>query len=338
MADIKVSQMGEVLVASDNDLLNLVSYDDQNQTYVSGKVKASTLKSYMVDDLKVSDLYDTTITTPVDDDGLVYDATAQKWENKQITTKEQWQKNGAYNLCPNEATTQSVGEVTFTVASDGTVTAVINATTTAARELTIVTRTSYLLPSATYRMVGAPNDSDCYMYCRTTSSTYNYDSGNGSTFTDGVVWVRIAIKSGTSAKTLTFKPMITTDLNATYADYVPYAMTNRELTEVKNYRYQTADADTNVTYLECNVLKQGRVVYITGSWQGNNTNAESILTLPSELRPSDTVRGTGGLYVPSHPTITSQLGVYNLATNGKITQAMDTRKGTMGNFVFIYNL
>ena len=104
----------------------------------------------------------------------------------------------------------------------------------------------------------------------------------------------------------------------------------------KAYRYQTTDADSNVTYLECNVLKQGRVVYITGSWQGNNTNAESLLTLPSELRPSSVVRGTGGAYVPTNPTITTQFGVYNLATDGKITQSSDTRKASQGNFVFIY--
>lgn len=93
--DVKVSQLGEVVVASDNDLLNLVTYDEQNQTYVSGKVKTSTLKSYMVDDLKVSDLYDTTITTPTDDDGLVYDATAQKWKNIPIVT--QIKGAGAHN-------------------------------------------------------------------------------------------------------------------------------------------------------------------------------------------------------------------------------------------------
>lgn len=110
------------------------------------------------------------------------------------------------------------------------------------------------------------------------------------------------------------------------------------LTDNHAYRYTTTDADENVTFLECNVLQRGKVVYITGSWQGDNTNAESILTLPSALRPSSVVRGTGGAHVPTNPTITTQFGVYNLATDGKITQASDTRKASQGNFVFIYTI
>lgn len=317
MADIKISQLGEALAVTDNDILPMTA------SGVTSKVKASTMKSYMVDDLDVSDLHDTTITTPTDNDGLVYDATAQKWENKQITTKEQWKKNGAYNLCPNEATTQTVGEVTYTVASDGTVTAVINATTTAVRELTIVTRTSYLLPSATYRMVGAPNDSDCYMYCRTTSSTYNYDSGNGSTFTDGVVWVRIAIKSGTSTKTLTFKPMITTDLNATYADYVPYAKTNRELTE----------DTTNISYdeysykgIQIKAEKIGKVARVSIYGTASETvSSGAIYTLPDKYKTKNV--NAQGLLIDA--STFSALGMVSVLTDGKVNVSVAVPNGTV---------
>lgn len=38
-------------------------------------------------DLDLIDLDDVAITTPVDNDGLVYNATAQKWENKPVVTR-----------------------------------------------------------------------------------------------------------------------------------------------------------------------------------------------------------------------------------------------------------
>lgn len=107
--------------------------------------------------------------------------------------------------------------------------------------------------------------------------------------------------------------------------------------KIKKYRYQTADAGSYVTYLECNVLKEGRVVYITGSWQGDNTNSETLLTLPSELRPSSIVRGTGFAYI-SDISVPTQTGEYTISSDGYIRQALSTHKASLGNFVFVYTV
>lgn len=267
MADIKISQLGEALAVTDNDILPMTA------SGVTSKVKASTMKSYMVDDLDVSDLHDTTITTPTDDDGLVYNSTTQKWENKQITTKEQWKKNGAYNLCPNENTTQVIDGVTFTVNSDRSVT--VNGTCgSTGADFDVPNRNTYNLGIGTYKLVGCPlgGSTSTYMIGGKINGSWVFDSsidiGNGAIInvTSAINAITIRIKPGTVCNNLLFKPMITTDLNATYDDYVPYAKTNRELTEwtlAENIKSQTSYAtgmdSSKFTYSVC---KFGKVVTV----------------------------------------------------------------------------
>lgn len=207
-------------------------------------VSATTNKKILISDLlkgaKVEDLTDTDITTPVDDDGLVYDATAQKWENKQITTKEQWQKNGAYNICPNNATSQVIQGVTYTVKSDGT----ISASNTASSNSVLGVCEGIKFKAGTYKVVGTPTGGNyntgysIYVQRKSDYSTVATDAPNSGGLTpifvaDGNTEynVLIMVRSGATSPANDFKPMITTDLNATYADYVEYAKTNRELTE-----------------------------------------------------------------------------------------------------------
>lgn len=229
--DVKVSQLGEVVVASDNDLLNLVTYDEQNQTYISGKVKASTMKDYMIGDTDISELGDGTPTGAIDTlDGKI-DDNHDEW-------KEQWKKNGAYNLCPNENTTQIIDGVTFTVNSDGSVTANGTCGSTGA-DFDVPNRNTYNLGIGTYKLVGCPSggSTSSYMIGGKINGSWVFDSsidtGNGAVInvTSAINAIVIRIKPNTVCNNLLFKPMITTDLNATYADYVEYAKTNRELTE-----------------------------------------------------------------------------------------------------------
>ena len=231
MADIKISQLGEALAVTDNDILPMTA------SGVTSKVKASTMKSYMVDDLDVSDLHDTTITTPIDDDGLVYNGTSQKWENKQITTKEQWQKNGAYNIAPNDITSQVLNGVTVVKNANNTVT--LN-NTVVSPGFTLYAFNKIQIPDGTYKLVGCTSGaSDNFrmtLLCNNNNTSKGNDTGSGLIFTynastDINLSLYLWVKTGYTCDNVVFKPMITTDLNATYADYVEYAKTNRELTE-----------------------------------------------------------------------------------------------------------
>lgn len=275
MADIKISQLGESLAVTDNDILPMTA------SGVTSKVKASTMKSYMVDDLDVSDLHDTTITTPTNNDGLVYNGTSQKWENKQITTKEQWKKNGAYNLCPNTASS-TVGEgITYTVNSDGTVTA---GGGVSVNNWGISITTGLKLRKGTYKLCGTPsggNYNTTYsLYVSVGGVTVASDTPNTVGVTDTFTVsdetasydVTIIVRGGIDLTTpITFKPMITTDLNATYDDYVPYAKTNRQLTD-------NSFGVTNRTSITVSDLVSAGgwsapingVLYVFAKWSGGN--------------------------------------------------------------------
>ena len=150
---------------------------------------------------------------------------------------------GAKNLLPNNATSQTVNGVTFTVNADGTVTA--NGTANANTWLWFVSaqQGGFYLPKGRYIINGCVSQaSDAYnwqVYVTIAGSSTNLavDWGhdtNGAEFENtsesnqliSSIWIR----SGAVLNNLVFKPMIrlATDTDDTY---VPYAMTNRELTE-----------------------------------------------------------------------------------------------------------
>lgn len=140
---------------------------------------------------------------------------------------------GAKNLLPNNATSQTVGGVTFTVNADGSVTA--NGTAT---ELVLFSIGRYsLVAGNTYALSGCPSgggDTSYVLQYRRDDNTELLDTGEGVTYksnngqTNSLC--RIIIQNGVTVSNLTFYPMIR-DARIKDPTYVPYAMTNRELTE-----------------------------------------------------------------------------------------------------------
>ena len=151
---------------------------------------------------------------------------------------------GAKNLLPNNATSKTVNGVTFTVNDDGSVTA--NGTATANTFFVIYPNTA----TNKYKdkiINGCPaggnaNTSYCISVRVGLQSDDTYvrsvdDIGNGAKVprvNTSTEWLRIYIRiaSGYTANNLKFYPMLrlASDPDDTY---VPYAMTNRELTEEK---------------------------------------------------------------------------------------------------------
>jgi hypothetical protein len=93
--------------------------------------------------------------------------------------------------------------------------------------------------------------------------------------------------------------MITLDLNATYDDYQPYAMTNRELTEVKTITGVSATS-TDYSLLSASVKRVGNIVQLyfsinipNGLTAGANADGTlSGLPLPLMNCQGDTYTGT----------------------------------------------
>lgn len=211
---------------------------------------------------------DVDLNTPKAGDGLVHDG--NDWTNIPIMTKEQWKKNGAYNLCPINGVTEVKQDVTFSVNSDGTISA--NGTASGDIYYTVASATFTVDKTGSYRIVGRPVDitgtCNLFVYVAADGGAVLTDSdGTGATgtLTAGVVYgVSIYVASGVNISNKTFKPLLTTDLNATYDDYVPYAKTNRELTEDTKYVVGTlntaAFTGTGMTLRSGYLYKYGKVV------------------------------------------------------------------------------
>lgn len=153
--------------------------------------------------------------------------------------------NGAVNMLPNLRESVVDSGITYTVNADGSVTC--NGTATANNHLEPVkTSDNYYLPKGTYKLTGCPSGGEDTTYFQ---RIYNLNSGAvqiGREYGDGLVFtltestrigVQVQFMSGYTANSLTFKPMITV---ASYTgDYVPYAKSNKKLTEdvekVANY-------------------------------------------------------------------------------------------------------
>ena len=142
---------------------------------------------------------------------------------------------GAKNLLPNNATSQTINGVTFTVNDDGTITA--NGTATAVANFNISLSISDTLSCILNGCPSGGSDNSYRIGARYNNSgtlTYNYDTGNGCKINDISIVDRVFIQiaSGQTVNNLVFKPMLrlASDPDDTYQ---PYAMTNRELTEEK---------------------------------------------------------------------------------------------------------
>lgn len=269
--------------------------------------------------------------------------------------------NGAKNLCPNTATTQTVGsEVTFTVNSDRTVSATTLTTTTSGRNLVLCALTKnegINTMRGTFKLTGVKPSTvlDSAMmsitfYNRSNDSfnsiQYN-KTEDGITFdiTDSVYVknVIVTIGSGQTFSGYEFRPMITlaSQPNSDYAHYVPYAKTNRELTEALNGKYYVfmkndPEAGSDLDDLNVVVWKIGNFAFITGSWAGSKTNAQPIITLPSELRGITSVTNYGnGMAKKDNAWYPSS---YIARYTGEITQNLSTSAVQGGSFTFIYKL
>lgn len=145
---------------------------------------------------------------------------------------------GAKNLLPNNAKSQTVNGVTFTVNSDGSITANGTATTTFDFPVLETLYTPlHLYNGIRYIISGCPKSPvnynlQMYYLINGTWSGNHVDVGDGTTFTaysDREYGCNIHVDSGAVFNNVIFYPMLRP---ASIEDdtYVPYSMTNREMT------------------------------------------------------------------------------------------------------------
>lgn len=213
--------------------------------------------------------------------------------------------NGAVNILPNNATTQVINGVTFTVNDDGTVTA--NGTATANAEFILLRNTDALangliekISNKTVKLNGCPSGGSGSTYHirkwgQGSTGTYS-DTGKGVVFTPSETslsdnqWnFQIRIMSGQTVSNLTFKPMIT--VPSYTGDYVPYAKSNKELTEdvaVKLGGKPTANT-TYINTADLHYEQFGKVTHVFGNFTTKTAIASSdaLVQLFSDLPKSN---------------------------------------------------
>lgn len=153
--------------------------------------------------------------------------------------------NGAVNMLPNTASSATVNGITFTVNSDGSVTVNGTATARATKTIHVFAQDEYANSISKLYLSGCPSNGSntTYMLYATIKKrsdnsyvTEKQDVGNGrlieyDNVTNFIESISILIAAGQTVS-FTFKPMLTVaDMpNSDYAHYVPYVMSNRELT------------------------------------------------------------------------------------------------------------
>ena len=290
---------------------------------------------YLESATSLAGMDDVTLTSPKNGDGLVHDG--NDWTNIPIMTKEQWQKNGAYNLYNHNLQTQVVstggGSVTVTVnrtvgsADYGTFSIV--GTVGSATDIVVGALDSNVFKAGQkYKLTGCPSGGGANTYNIRITGAGVEDHGDGVEFTaTGSDQMKIQLRG--ASINATFKPMITTDLNATYADYVPYAMTNRELTEkVSGYKIlatasanQTWSAQLSTLYAKYNSMTAPERLR-TEIWRGDNGNGGvfRLTNMSDGIFADNYVTSDGSIVYIRQLRLSSSLGWWvKIVPNGTVS-------------------
>ncbi len=135
---------------------------------------------------------------------------------------------GSKNLMPNEASTQVVSGITFTKYSDGR----IKANGTASANINFTLSSSFWLPKGDYILTDGVKNQNYYVDIKNGSTVIARarDDGAFTLAADATLLSEIWITSGQTISNVTFYPMVR-PANIPNTEYVPYAKSNKELTE-----------------------------------------------------------------------------------------------------------
>lgn len=291
MADarMKVSQMGNVLITDDYDIMNVVTYNSQSQTYTSGKANVKVLKDYMIGDNDISALGDGSVT------GAILEL-EQESETADSNIAETMAENGAHNLLYNRTSGSSVvGGLTMTTNGDKSIT--VGSGTTTSDDAIMLSGSSQAysaseqtLKKGTYTASINGGTVPVYLIIKVEDDGAHGEqsivvTGSGTnTFTidaDCRIFAYLYINaSGQTSTGGVLYPMIkrASDLSTTYA---PYAMTNEELTDVcihKDLAWEITATDMSdflnhicsKAYYDIGFVRDGDSFTGTAVWSGNN--------------------------------------------------------------------
>ena len=270
------SQGWELIGTTEIDLTNYVQFSDLSTVATSGDYDD------LIDKPTIPTVNDGTLTIQLNGENQ-QTFTANSSTNKTANIKAiDWVSNGKLgaknlNAYPYFNTTTTHNGITFTDNGDGTITANRTSISTSTSSFFchnrgINTVNKLILPNGTYILSGCPSGGGTdkyYLRAERTSggsaTLYGNDIGEGMIFTvngddnyndKAVVQILCNVYKDYNANNLVFKPMIRR-IEDTDNTYQPFAMTNKQLTDVVNNVPTTAGAYTlkatrnangNITY------------------------------------------------------------------------------------------
>lgn len=204
--------------------------------------------------------------------------------------------NFSVNLIKPTLTSITTKGIICTSNGDGTYTLNGTASSTAWIKL----QSALALKAGTYRLIGTPSNTpstSSYTYYTNGTTNFAIDRGSGATFTlanDTTADVYLQAFAGDAFNNIVFKPMLTTDLTATYDSFVPYTgnggRLNADVAEIRKEIDNVTpipitfkpEASPTATYTDCK--KIGNVVYIQTmfSFTASDNNQKIIGTIPAE--------------------------------------------------------
>jgi len=242
---------------------------------------------------------------------------------------------GAKNLLKPTISSSTINGVTLTVNSDGSIST--SGTTNDYISISIASILGVLDENETYILTGCPSGGSAstyrlYLGYFPGNANLGNDYGSGVKFTpyvDGVTFtlfdVYLFAHPNVNMNGLVFKPMIrlASDPDDTYQ---PYAMTNRELTELQNFEKVT-DTQNGLTF---DILKMGHFGQLT-IYTGYTTSLisanDAIINIPNKYVPK--------IQIETLSTSNKQRLI--ILTNGKIISDSATPANTYlrGTFTYI---
>lgn len=300
MADIKISQLGSAITVDDSDIVPVVSGGN------TLKATAAQLKEHAIGNTSISGIGDGSVTgaiSALNSDkqpktlatSITVDGTPQTTVegalgaiNTDLGSTKQALTNetsdivnilGAKNFLNNATGTKTVRGVTYTLNSDGSITS--TGSVESGQSYSYYYINEFLtLPKGKYILSGCPSGggSNTYSVYLQHGGTGHTDVGNGTWFelsADTICSVLIRVQSGFSGKT--FYPMIR-PYNIADDSYVPYCMTNAQLTE----RIAIVEGTTPATTTDSNTIvnfpngftRENSMIISIGVYANNNYRYE----------------------------------------------------------------
>lgn len=233
---------------------------------------------------------------------------------------------GSKNMLPNTATAQTLGGVTYTPNADGTITA--NGSNSG--PLTYNIGTPELIVGRQYTLTGCPKNLADGTYLDVTGISGTRDTGNGVTFTatSEMIGKAIRFRSGNAQtfNNIVIKPMLR-DARIKDATYVPYAMTNQELTK-------NVELETLILTSDIRATRFGHVAFVSfeASQALSMTANTPYVTLPERFKPKN---GIGASFSDTNTANDSKIRIRIDADGNIMSQTTFSTKNIRGSMTYI---